>query len=283
VVAECGKTVIAPSVVNTSLDFLSSEDEYRRVWQAFTAWLRSAVSSQLRADVPRFCSIGYRLFNLGICIPTLHIDPWFLRRYNLTQERTLSSRIDLTPNRSQQVRFSQEILGKMSSLPPARASFALDSILCVLGKMAGEGKALLVDCRVGVLAARSRAVKFTFVQGADSLEIVHRSKTTTLRTTILGQPEHGYSQWRGVVRTRGRGNTTAGNQGNGHGGPKGCKAIHAFGKCYIPYTSRGNKELAAARAREAESLVNSWLHEKHPEGVEGEEDMTNQDSVEVNE
>ncbi|CAM9903380.1 unnamed protein product, partial [Choristocarpus tenellus] len=72
--------MISPSAVNSPVDFICSEDEYRGVWQALTSWLRSAVASQMRADIPRFCMINYRLFNLGICIPTLHMEEWFLAR-----------------------------------------------------------------------------------------------------------------------------------------------------------------------------------------------------------
>lgn len=60
--------------------------------------------------------------------------------------------------------FSREALGKASGLPPARAFYALEVMLCAVGKEAGLGTTLLVDCGVGVLAARGRVVKFTFVQ-----------------------------------------------------------------------------------------------------------------------
>lgn len=60
--------------------------------------------------------------------------------------------------------FSREALGKAAGLPPARAFYALEVILCAVGKEAGLGATLLVDCGVGVLAARGRVVKFTFVQ-----------------------------------------------------------------------------------------------------------------------
>lgn len=63
-----------------------------------------------------------------------------------------------------QVTFSKETLGKEAGLPPARATFALEGILCAAGKEAGRGRTLLVDCGVGVLAARGRVMKFTFVQ-----------------------------------------------------------------------------------------------------------------------
>lgn len=60
--------------------------------------------------------------------------------------------------------FSREALGQASGLPPARAFYALEVMLCAVGKEAGLGTTLLVDCGVGVLAARGRVVKFTFVQ-----------------------------------------------------------------------------------------------------------------------
>ena len=59
--------------------------------------------------------------------------------------------------------FSREELGKGAGLPPERAYYALDTILCAVGREAATGGTLLVDCGVGVLAARGR-VKFTFVQ-----------------------------------------------------------------------------------------------------------------------
>lgn len=62
------------------------------------------------------------------------------------------------------VDFSREALGKASGLPPARAFYALEVMLCSVGKEAGLGTTLLVDCGVGVLAARGRVLKFTFVQ-----------------------------------------------------------------------------------------------------------------------
>lgn len=49
-------------------------------------------------------------------------------------------------------------------MPPDRAFYALEAILCAVGREAGIGGTLLVDCGVGVLAARGRVVKFTFVQ-----------------------------------------------------------------------------------------------------------------------
>lgn len=60
--------------------------------------------------------------------------------------------------------FSREALGKGAGLPPARASYALEGLLCAVGKEAGLGATLLIDCGVGVLAARGRVTKFTFVQ-----------------------------------------------------------------------------------------------------------------------
>lgn len=63
-----------------------------------------------------------------------------------------------------QVTFSKETLGKGAGLPPARATYALEGILCAAGKEAGRGRTLLVDCGVGVLAARGGVMKFTFVQ-----------------------------------------------------------------------------------------------------------------------
>lgn len=63
-----------------------------------------------------------------------------------------------------QVEFSREALGKGAGLPPARAFYALEVLLCNVGKEAGLGTTLLVDCGVGVLAARGRVMKFTFVQ-----------------------------------------------------------------------------------------------------------------------
>lgn len=60
--------------------------------------------------------------------------------------------------------FSREALGKGAGLPPARAAYALETILCAVGREAGMGGTLLVDCGVGVLAARGRVLKFTFVQ-----------------------------------------------------------------------------------------------------------------------
>ena len=66
--------------------------------------------------------------------------------------------------RDAQVEFSRDALGKASGLPPARAFYALEVLLCAVGKEAGLGTTLLVDCGVGVLAARGRVVKFTFVQ-----------------------------------------------------------------------------------------------------------------------
>lgn len=49
--------------------------------QVFKNWLCSAVSAKLRACVPRFFSLSYRVFNLGICIPTLEFDESFLNRW----------------------------------------------------------------------------------------------------------------------------------------------------------------------------------------------------------
>lgn len=49
-------------------------------YQVFKRWLCSAVSAKLRASVPKFFSLSYRVFNLGICIPTLELDKRFLDR-----------------------------------------------------------------------------------------------------------------------------------------------------------------------------------------------------------
>ncbi|CAM9959924.1 unnamed protein product, partial [Sphacelaria rigidula] len=127
--------------------------------------------------------------------------------------------------------FSKEALGKGTGLPPVRAKYALEAILCAIGNAAGQGRTLLVDWSVGVLAARGGVMKFTFVQardshlsemcGADSLEVVHKH---TPKGSGAPQASAG----------RGRG-------GGGGRGERG--GIHAFGKCYIPYTSRGNKEV----------------------------------------
>ena len=48
--------------------------------QAFKIWLFSAVTSKLQARLPRFFTMSYRVFNLGICIPTLEVDARFLER-----------------------------------------------------------------------------------------------------------------------------------------------------------------------------------------------------------
>lgn len=62
------------------------------------------------------------------------------------------------------VTFSREALGKGAEIPSSRAFYALEAMLCTIGKEAGMGRTLLVDCGVGVLAARGRVMKFTFVQ-----------------------------------------------------------------------------------------------------------------------
>lgn len=49
--------------------------------QVLKNWLCSAVSAKLRACIPKFFSLSYRVFNLGICIPTLELDSRFLERY----------------------------------------------------------------------------------------------------------------------------------------------------------------------------------------------------------
>lgn len=81
-----------------------------------------------------------------------------------------------------QVEFSREALGKASGLPPARALYALEVMLCALGKEAGVGTTLLVDCGVGVLAARGRVVKFTFVQVCCHVETSRRFQALTALT-----------------------------------------------------------------------------------------------------
>lgn len=63
--------------------------------------------------------------------------------------------------------FTREALAKSAGLPPNRAAYALEALLCTVGKEAGMGQTLLVDCGVGVLAARGRVVKFSFVQVLD--------------------------------------------------------------------------------------------------------------------
>ncbi|CAM9601528.1 unnamed protein product, partial [Ectocarpus fasciculatus] len=266
---KCGRSLIEPSAVSAPMDFLTSEAEYRRVWQVFKNWLCSAVSAKLRACVPRFFSLSYRVFNLGICIPTLEFDESFLNRYGISQEQSLSSKSSLSPRAPKQVEFSRDALGKGAGLPPARASYALEGLLCAVGKEAGLGATLLVDCGVGVLAARGRVTKFTFVQGADSLEVVYREPKPghTLQNTQPGGNAPG-----------GPSSTGTNNSNRNRGG------IHAFGKCYIPYTSRGNKELALARARETTSLLRSLREAQAdrflaPDGVEGEEGMPTDDGV----
>ena len=73
----------------------------------------------------------------------------------------------------QKASFSREALGKGSGVPPDRAFYALDTILCAVGREAGSGGTLLVDCGVGVFAARGRVVKFTFVQVWKASHIGH--------------------------------------------------------------------------------------------------------------
>lgn len=63
-----------------------------------------------------------------------------------------------------QATLSGDALAKGSGLPPARAVYALEALLCAVGRQAGTGATLLVDFGVGVLAARNRVMKFTFVQ-----------------------------------------------------------------------------------------------------------------------
>ncbi|CBJ27106.1 similar to Dynein heavy chain 3, axonemal (Axonemal beta dynein heavy chain 3) (Ciliary dynein heavy chain 3) [Ectocarpus siliculosus] len=177
---KCGRSLIEPSAVSAPMDFLTSEAEYRRVWQVFKHWLCSAVSAKLRACVPRFFSLSYRVFNLGICIPTLEFDESFLNRYGISQEQSLSSKSSLSPRAPKQVEFSREALGKGAGLPSARASYALEGLLCAVGKEAGLGATLLVDCGVGVLAARGRVTKFTFVQ----LALARARETTSLLRSL---------------------------------------------------------------------------------------------------
>eukprot|EP00752_Nemacystus_decipiens_P012854 g11381.t1 len=258
----CGQSLIKPSVVSAPMDFLTTEAEYVRVWQVFKNWLCSAVSAKLRACIPKFFSLSYRVFNLGICIPTLELDTRFLERYGISQEQSLSSKSSLSPRAPQQVEFSREALGKAAGLPPARAFYALEVMLCAVGKEAGLGTTLLVDCGVGVLAARGRVVKFTFVQGTDSLEVVHREPT----------PGHNPSH------TAAAGNVSSSSSPAKRGG------IHAFGQSYIPYTSRANKELTLARSRETAALLRSLRQARAdqflpPQGVEGEESMATDDGV----
>jgi len=59
-------------------------------------------------------------------------------------------------------------------------------------------------------------------QGADSLEVVHREPP----------PGHDLPTHAPGVKS------TASSSANSNRG-----GIHAFGRCYIPYTSRGNKEV----------------------------------------
>lgn len=54
--------------------------------QGFKNWLCSAVSAKLRACVPKYFSLSYRVFNLGICIPTLELDARFLERYSASYQ-----------------------------------------------------------------------------------------------------------------------------------------------------------------------------------------------------
>ena len=56
------------------------QHKQQRKHQVFKNWLCSAVSAKLRACVPKFFSLSYRVFNLGICIPTLELDSRFLER-----------------------------------------------------------------------------------------------------------------------------------------------------------------------------------------------------------
>ncbi|CAB1120679.1 unnamed protein product [Ectocarpus sp. CCAP 1310/34] len=199
IIYKCGRSLIEPSAVSAPMDFLTSEAEYRRVWQVFKNWLCSAVSAKLRACVPRFFSLSYRVFNLGICIPTMEFDESFLNRWafdahfsiNREQESDELGGCLAFPTRSMvtasltsereetRVEFSREALGKGAGLPPARASYALEGLLCAVGKEAGLGKTLLVDCGVGVLAARGRVTKFTFVQLAQARA---RETTSLLRS-----------------------------------------------------------------------------------------------------
>lgn len=83
--------------------------------------------------------------------------------------KNITLRISLSPSLplayfATKAPFSREALGKGAGIPPDRAYYALETILCAVGREAGVGGTLLVDCGVGVLAARGGVVKFTFVQ-----------------------------------------------------------------------------------------------------------------------
>jgi len=85
------------------------------------------------------------------------------------------------------VEFSREVLGKGAGLPPARAFYALEVLLCAVGKEAGMGTTLLVDYGVGVLAARGRVMKFTFVQVHP---LTHLSVTYAFNLLVTRRESH---------------------------------------------------------------------------------------------
>lgn len=64
----------------TALLLVSHPQHETKKKQVFKDWLCSAVSAKLRACIPKFFSLSYRVFNLGICIPTLELDGRFLKR-----------------------------------------------------------------------------------------------------------------------------------------------------------------------------------------------------------
>jgi hypothetical protein len=225
---QCASTELASSAMQPREVFLLDDVEFARAWHAFTAWLKDETSAHRCVQVPGLGVLSFRLFPLGIRIPTFELSEAYLDHHGLSQEQNFSSRQVHNAGEGPPVRFDARLIADAAGLSAACAAFAIDSVLYSIGVAAASGCTLWIDFRVGVLAGRRRFLKFSYVQGVDSLRLMsvpHRPTSSCSRSS------------------------TSNNKGVGAGG-----AFAASGKYYIPGTARAVQAEAKAEQRSAAAV-----------------------------
>ena len=66
---------------------------YSGVWGALVSWMELSMSEGYSVVIPRFFSIYFRVYNMGISIPNFELHTKFAQTYNLTQNKSISTAI----------------------------------------------------------------------------------------------------------------------------------------------------------------------------------------------
>jgi hypothetical protein len=257
--SQCASTELASSAMQPRQVLLLDDVEFARAWHAFTAWLKDETSAHRCVQVPGLGVLSFRLFPLGIRIPTFELSEAYLDHHGLSQEQNFSSRQVHNAGEGPPVRFDAKLIADAAGLSAACTAFAIDSVLHSIGVAAATGCTLWIDFRVGVLAGRRRFLKFSYVQGVDSLRLMsvpHRP-TTSCAPPTNSSSSCSSGNHKGIV---------------GAGG-----AFAASGKYYIPGTARAVQAEAKVEQRSAAAahaaVVAAELSAKRTEPVCGEAEL----------